>query len=171
MFFLYLIVFFSSVLLSHPALILDDTVLDETYWCSNPRCCLIQNDTIWDEYGYNHTNQCETDSDCIYHNAILNNCGLPEDLPWFYVAGSSHYCLEMGELGNKYCTIGCNLYAPDLCSDPDGSYDSVNGVMHYCYFYWDNVTEVIVPNCPCFLVSCGDFELCVSNPIQSLPPP
>ena len=152
-------------------LILDDEVLGDLFWCPKTRCCLPLDDAIWEAHGYTHTNECETDQECYYNAVELHGCGSATDNLDYFVTRTRHVCLPMGSLGKKYCTLGCKLYSPVLCSDHDSTYDSINGEMHYCYLYSDSITGDMYPDCPCFRQNCNGFVHCLTNPIEALPIP
>ncbi len=150
-----------------------DDYLKEMFWCGKPRCCLEYDPIIWDRYEYSHDNECETDQECDITAITLNGCGHVRNRYDSYVAGTKFVCKAMGDLGKKYCTLACKLHKARECSPPGKTYNSYYGDMEYCYFYFNNETNIIEPSCPCLRNKCDTFAGCTTNPILKnvRPPP
>jgi len=127
---------------------------------------------IWDQFGYTHTNECETVDDCYYNSLRMHGCNDPRLFYSRFLFMTKYHCTPMGNQGKKYCTLGCKLFAPTFCSDPNAYYDQENGSTFLCHFYLDNVTQEVVPDCPCFRQRCGSFPSCADHPtlFDNVPP-
>ena len=149
-------------------LLLTTDVLENVFWCPRSRCCMAYDEEIWDLYDYDHTNECETAEDCIFVAAALNGCGhLSVYGNAFYNPSTRFECIEMGDEGRSFCTIGCSIhmFSTEDCSEEGVEYDMMEGTDVSCRIYYNDETGLLEPDCPCFIANCNEFTECPEHPV------
>jgi hypothetical protein len=145
-------------------LVLDDGILDSIAWCPKMNCYKNLSNSLWGP----NSNECNMHSDCFYKDIQNYECGFP----YFterYIHASDSYCVPMGGLGKKYCTVGCTLYQTPNCHDTGGEMDSMYGNLTYCYMYYDTIIDEVTPVCQCYQSDCSTDLACPFNITSNIP--